>query len=145
MIEFLTKAPCCRITCRCCNEHFDRLRNGHECHCEDDRHNAAHCDLYGNVSVLTAVLLSSHNTLSVLNGNTSFSLVHKNDEADHYNINEKNEDNGENVLVGVAYSELNHILYIAGASCDDSGEEDNRDTVSDTVFVYQVAEENDEV
>ena len=95
--------------------------------------------------ILTAVLFSAHNSLSVLNGDTSLSIVHKNDESDHSHIDDQYEKRRCKILARVALSDSEDIHNIGGESCHDTRKEDNGDTVSDTALVYQVSKENDEV
>lgn len=66
-----------------CDKHLNCRRKRKNGRSEDYRKNAAHIYLNRNVSVLTAVHLASYDSLSVLNGNSSFGVVHPYYEAYH--------------------------------------------------------------
>ena len=120
------------------NEHFECWRQWHESHCKDDRHNAAHCDLDRNKSILTAVLFSADYSLCVLYRYSSFSLVHKDDKAYHQNEHNKDSNYENDVLSLACLHVIEQTDNCWRTSCNDTCEQEHWDTVSDTLLVYLV-------
>ena len=111
---------------------------------KDDRHNADHVYLDGEIGALTAVHLAAYYLLSILNGKSSFAVCHPNDECYHcdYNGDYNNGDDDtcpegdiaviEGVLTG---AKSDKGLNRSGQTGYDVCKEDNGDTVTDTVLI----------
>ncbi len=65
------------------HEQLDGAWNGKDRACEDDRHNAGHTNLDGNMGALAAVHLSANHTLCILNRDPALCVVHESDDPDN--------------------------------------------------------------
>ena len=91
------------------------------------------------MGVLSAVLLSANYALCVLDRDTSFRLVHKNDKADHSHKHKQHE-RYYDIQMLVLVSVDKHIDDSSRTSRNDTGEQYYRNTVADALFVDSVAE-----
>ena len=66
-----------------CHERSDGRGQHAEGAGKDDRHNAGHQHLHGQVSLVAAVHFTTDNTLGILNRNTSFGTVDPNNTGNH--------------------------------------------------------------
>ena len=105
---------------------------------EDDGHHAAHVQLQGQVAVLPAHLLAAHHTLGILDGDAALSVGHNNDEHDHHQC--QNQQQGQqDIEPGLACSGAGQQTRDGGVDTgpvgNDRGEDQQRDTVADTLVV----------
>ena len=120
-----------------------RYGKRNKCVCKDYRHNARHIELYRQVGILTAVNLSAHYALSILNRDSSLGIGHIDNEHD---VSESDNDCKSchysdypcSLLGALKGCHIGHNLL--GKSGYDVGEEEDRDTVSDTLLIYLFAE-----
>ena len=98
---------------------------------------------------LTAVHLSADNTLCVLNGDSSFAVLHEGDDPDNSEENKNPKNNKYEILrlsgafLACAETEtpvLNKHIDGKGKSRDDTRKQENGDTVAYSVFVYLFTE-----
>ena len=129
---------CARLRLTC--EQLERLRYRHKAHREDDGENAAHRDLDRDVSVLTAVLLSADYALCILYRYSSFCVVHKDNERDHQDEYHDDDRNEYHVFSLACFHQLEQSEDSLRTSCDDTCEEQHRNAVAYTVFIYPVAQ-----
>ena len=125
-------------------EQADRAGQRHKGHGEDDRHNAAHADLDRNVCGLTAILLSADNTFCVLDRDPAFGSVHEDNESDHCDEQDQNAQRFEEVTLGFVLGEFSQCTCHNRKSCENAGEQEHGDTVSDTLIVDLVAHPYDD-
>ena len=117
-----------------------RGRKGHDRHRKDDRHNARHSHLNGNVTGLTAVHLSAYDSLCVLNGDTSFRVGHQNYQSYHSYIDYKDYGNQYSVFESLSLNGHEQTVNIVGDPRYDTCEQDYGYTVSYSLFAYLVTE-----
>ena len=138
-------------------EHLDSREDGADGGCENDRHNARHVHLERKVGRLTAVNLSSNDLLSVLNRNSSFTVGHPNDEADHCNRESDSEYSDKDTCPnrncnsfaadcepGLADDKVPELEYESRNTGYDVCEKDDRDAVADAVFINLFGEPHNE-
>ncbi len=114
--------------------------------CKDDGHNTGHIDLEGKVCSLSAVHLSSDNTLSVLDRDSSLGVCYTNDETDDSDYqSDRNDCKDKAYPVEAAEAacgeyETPNACCELGNSGNDVYKEYHRDTVAHTVFVDLLSE-----
>ena len=93
--------------------------------CEDDGHNAGHANLDGQIGILAAVDLPTHNALGVLDGNAALCIIDEDDEE-----NQRNHADQHNGDLPPDHGEqgTDHT----GDSGDDVCKQDHGDAVADT-------------
>ena len=105
---------------------------------EDDRHNTRKTDFDRQIGALSAIHLAADHSLRILDGNAAFGIVHENDDPDD-NEEEQDEDDREDDLQGIAgQTSLEGFPQGAqrhGQSGDNADEQQNGDTVADTLLV----------
>ena len=97
---------------------------------EDNRHNARHIHLNGQVGILAAVDLPANHTLGILDGNPPLRVIDKDDEQNQCH-DPHQEDGGAPPLhgaVGQVGHQRNQVIRQPG---NDIGKQDNGDTVAD--------------
>ena len=98
------------------------------------------------MGVLTAVHLSADDSLCILDGDPSLSVIHPNDECDHEDKDDA--DCYGKCIVGATVSPITGVAAVeigdkGGYSGDDTCEKDYRDTVADALIVDLLAEPHD--
>ena len=100
---------------------------------ENDRHNAGHIHLNGQIGVLPTIDLPANHALGVLNGNPALRVVHKyNEECQNNNTNNHNE--GCPPLHGAGRKTCNGVDDIVGEPGNDIGEQDNGNAVANAML-----------
>ena len=94
------------------------------------------------MGALTAVHLASYNSFCVLNRDSSFRIVHPDDESNHRK--KKNNYNRNECVISAALCQIHiHRIYECRHTRYDTGKKDNGNTVSDTLVVNLLAEPHD--
>ncbi len=115
------------------DKHINGRRKRNDGRSEDYGHNTAHHKLDGKMCVHAAIGLSAHSTLRILNGESSFSVVHNNNRCG--DSQEQNDCDYENdKCVASAGDNIDNIESLSEAG-DDVEEKDDGDTVADTAIV----------
>ena len=104
---------------------------------KDDRHNAGHCHLDGQVGVLAAVDLPAHNALGVLNGDAALGIIDEDDEQHESNNANQNDDD-------LPPDQSRQSADHSRDAGDDVGKQDHGDTVADTEFRDLLAQPHDQ-
>ena len=110
---------------------------------KDDRHDAGHVHLHGEVRALSAVHFTADHSLGVLHRNPALGIVHINDKDDDQessDVHQHSDPPGK-----IAADDVADRAGDAGREAgDDAGKEDHGDAVSDAVFRDLFAEPHDE-
>ena len=103
--------------------------------------------LIGRWVELTAVHLTAYNTLCILDRDTSLCVLHKGDEPNN-SKEQYNKQRNQYIELGAALRAELPVLAqkVDGVrqSCDDTREQQDRDTVTDTVFVDLLTQPHDQ-
>src|SRR5699024_884742 len=130
-------------------EELDKLGNGQDGACENDRHYAAHGHLNGQEGALAAIHLAAHNLLGVLHGDAALGLVHKDDDPNDHQ-EQHHEQRGQNQILAGGGGALHTQLHVLphGAEGDrqpgdDTGKQDDGNAVAHTLVVNLLAHPHD--
>ena len=125
---------------------LDHAGQRHKRHSEDDRQDTGHVDLNRNEGRLAAVHLTSYDPFRVGYRDPSFRIGHEHDERDHDNKYDDDQRYDE-VVFRFIRAELppgRQRNKRIGATGKDTGEKDDRDTVSDALFSDLIAHPHDQ-
>jgi len=117
------------------NKHFNGGRQGQNRACEDDRKNTGKVDLQRDIRALAAVHLTADNSLGILNGDSAFCAVHPADENDHAEKRDESDRNDQIVPRTLLISSHDQLIEDRGDTGYDACEQDQGDTVADTLVV----------
>ena len=113
--------------------------------CEDDRHNAGHVDLDGQVRVLATIDLTADNALGVLDRDAALSLGNENDEDDDREHGDDQQQSPVPEAAEVGLQVVEDRRDDAGRDArDDVGEQDHRDAVADAVLGDLITQPHDQ-
>ena len=116
---------------------------------EDDRHNAAAVDFDRNVRGLSAVHFISFDLFRVLDGYSSFAVVHEDDQSEEYDDQRDETEQEPNAGIRSVFRLFGNGVYhsvpdIAAERSQNTYEDQERSSVSDTVFGDSFTEPHNE-
>ena len=110
---------------------------------KDDRHNAGHIDLDGDVAGLAAVQLTADNTLGVLHRDAALGIG-QDDHKDHRDQRQHDERRQEDVELGFpvlrAAHDVGHCAVDGGPAGHDAGKDQHGKAVADALGIDLVAQ-----
>ena len=126
--EHMLVSPVARPAAECA----DRGGQARDGLCEDDRHNAGHVDLDGQVRVLATIDLTADNALGVLDRDAALSLGNENDEDNDRKHGDDQQQRPVPEAAEVGLQVVEDRRDDAGRDAgDDVGEQDHRDAVAE--------------